>query len=218
MATGKLKLTKIIIIMKKNLLFLLAGICLVLAGCSTGGNETSDLKMYELKGNVKSVKATSTTNGIESLVYQLEFDEKGLATTHRYDNLLGDGPTISVERNEKGQVTAYVSIYPDAEIANVDAQYTYDSNGLLTTIEALWDGESNTKEMIEYNEKNDRAKTVTEFYDYDQTTVEEVEYIYTNFDQNGNWIEREAKVKSYTKDFDDIQELSFTEKREIIYY
>lgn len=218
MAAGKLKLTKIIIIMKKNLLFLLAGICLVLAGCSTGGNETSDLKMYELKGNVKSVKATSTTNGIESLVYQLEFDEKGLATTHRYDNLWEDGPTISVERNEKGQVTAYVSIYPDAEIANVDAQYTYDSNGLLTTIEALWDGESNTKEMIEYNEKNDRAKTVTEFYDYDQTTVEEVEYIYTNFDQNGNWIEREAKVKSYTKDFDDIQESSFTEKREIIYY
>lgn len=68
MAAGKLKLTKIIIIMKKNLLFLLAGICLVLAGCSTGGNETSDLKMYELKDNVKSVKATSTTNGIESLV------------------------------------------------------------------------------------------------------------------------------------------------------
>lgn len=204
--------------MKKNLMFLLAGICLVLAGCSTRGKETSDLRMYELKGNVKSVKVTTITNGIESLLYRLEFDANGIATTHRYDNLWGEGPTISLERNEKGEVTKYTSIFPDAEVANVEASYTYDGNGMLTTIEALWDGESNTKEMIEYNGKNDRAKIVTEFYDYDQTTVEEVEYVYTDFDQNGNWIEREAKVKSYTKDFDDIQNQSFIEKREIIYY
>jgi hypothetical protein len=209
--------------MKKHFFFLLAAACIVLAACTPEGQfASSDLKMYELKGNVKSVKVMMVTMDIENLAYTLAFDENGVATAHRYDKLWEGEPTISVERNEKGQMTAYTSIYSDAEIYNVDAKYSYDSNGLLTTIEALWDGESNSKEMIEYDGQSNRAKTITEFYDYDVTAVEEIKYSYSSFDDKGNWTERVLNISNYTKEEDgsvsDNTDMAIIERREIIYY
>jgi hypothetical protein len=209
--------------MKKHFFFLLAAACIVLAACTPEGQfASSDLKMYELKGNVKSVKVMMVTMDIENLAYTLAFDENGVATAHRYDKLWEGEPTISVERNEKGQITAYTSIYSDAEIYNVDAKYSYDSNGLLTTIEALWDGESNSKEMIEYDGQSNRAKTITEFYDYDVTAVEEIKYSYSSFDDKGNWTERVLNISNYTKEEDgsvsDNTDMAIIERREIIYY
>ena len=209
--------------MKKNLFFvLIASICFGLAGCSDKKADTSDLKMYELTGNVKSVKVMSETNGIEELAYTLAFDEKGVATAHRYDKLWEGELNINVERNEKGEMTSYIVMYADAEIAEVDAKYTYDKNGYLTTIEAMWYGESSSTEKIKYDEKNNRNESVTEYYDYDMTIVDEVKYIYNNFDEKGNWIEREAVKRNYTKDYEGeiIDETTTTskERREIVYY
>ena len=209
--------------MKKHFFFLMAAACIVLAACTPEGQfASSDLKMYELKGNVKSVKVMMVTMDIENLAYTLAFDENGVATAHRYDKLWEGEPTISVERNEKGQMTAYTSIYSDAEIYNVDAKYSYDSNGLLTTIEALWDGESNSKEMIEYDGQSNRAKTITEFYDYDVTAVEEIKYSYSSFDDKGNWTERVLNISNYIKEEDgsvsDNTDMAIIERREIIYY
>ena len=216
-------LTVNIFIMKKNLFFvLIASICFGLAGCSDKKADTSDLKMYELTGNVKSVKVMSETNGIEELAYTLAFDEKGVATAHRYDKLWEGELNINVERNEKGEMTSYIAMYADAEIAEVDAKYTYDKNGYLTTIEAMWYGESSSTEKIKYDEKNNRNESVTEYYDYDMTIVDEVKYIYNNFDEKGNWIEREAVKRNYTKDYEGeiIDETTTTskERREIVYY
>ena len=152
----------------------------------------------------------------------LAFDEKGVATAHRYDKLWEGELNINVERNEKGEMTSYIVMYADAEIAEVDAKYTYDKNGYLTTIEAMWYGESSSTEKIKYDEKNNRNESVTEYYDYDMTIVDEVKYIYNNFDEKGNWIEREAVKRNYTKDYEGeiIDETTTTskERREIVYY
>ena len=208
--------------MKKHLFFaLITGMCLVLAGCSKK-QATSDMKMYELTGNVKSAKVTAETNGIEDIAYTLAFDENGVATTHRFDALWEDELNITVERNDKGEMTVYMASYPDSEIAEVDAKYTYDENGFLTTVESLWYGESSSTEKIEYDEKNNRIKSVTEYYDYDMTVVDEVKYIYNKFDNEGNWTEREAVKRNYTKEYEGeiVHEETTTsiERRDIIYY
>lgn len=178
--------------------------------------------MYELTGNVKEVKVIAENNGIDELAYTLKFDEKGMATAHSYDKLWEEKIDISTERNEKNEMVKYVATPEGGDMPHVEAKYVYDENGYLTEIEALWYGENYSTEKISYNGENNRAKSVTEFNDYEMTIVDEVKYIYNKFDDNGNWIEREAVKRNYTKDYEgNITEDNTTtskEKREIIYY
>lgn len=209
--------------MKRNLFFaLIASICFCITGCSNKEASTSDLKMYELTGNVKEVKVIAENNGIDELAYTLKFDEKGMATAHSYDKLWEEKIDISTERNEKNEMVKYVATPEGGDMPHVEAKYVYDENGYLTEIEALWYGENYSTEKISYNGENNRAESVTEFNDYEMTIVDEVKYIYSKFDDNGNWIEREAVKRNYTKDYEgNITEENTTtskEKREIIYY
>lgn len=209
--------------MKKLSFTLAAAICIALAGCSDkSGSSTSDLKMYELVGNVKSVKVLSVNNGIENLAYNLEFDENGMATAHSYDKLWDEKIDISTERNEKNEMVKYVAVPEGGDMPYVEAKYVYDENGYMTEIEALWYGESYTTEKITYNEENNREKTVVEYNDYDMVEVDEMEYTYKNFDSKGNWTEREVRKKSYRKygdgNIENKQTVVTPEKREIIYY
>ena len=134
----------------KKMLFALAAIgSLVLAGCSEKKAEfvdTSDLKMYELTGNVKSVKAYTVKRGNEELIYTLAFDEKGLATTHKYDLDLDIDANVNVERNEKGEITIYNAALPDAKKAKVNAEYTYNEKGQAEKIVTVRDGWNKTTE------------------------------------------------------------------------
>ena len=212
--------------MKKNLMFLLVGVCLVLAGCAKkeakAWVDTSDLKMYELTGNVKSVKAYAVKRGNEELVYTLAFDANGLATTHKHDLDLDIDANINVERNEKGEITVYNAALPDAKKAKVNVEYTYNENGQAEKIVTVRDGWNKTTEKVKYDEQNNRLKTTSESYEDDMRIVDDITYNYKGYDEKGNWTERELTIRNRTIDWEgDVlheQTIRRTEKREIIYH
>lgn len=212
--------------MKKNLMFLLVGACLVLAGCAKKEAkvwvDTSDLKMYELTGNVKSVKAYAVKRGNEELVYTLAFDANGLATTHKHDLDLDIDANINVERNEKGEITVYNAALPDAKKAKVNVEYTYNEIGQAEKIVTVRDGWNKTTEKVKYDEQNNRLKTTSESYEDDMRIVDDITYNYKGYDEKGNWTERELTIRNRTIDWEgDVlheQTIRRTEKREIIYH
>lgn len=212
--------------MKKNLMFLLVGACLVLAGCAKkeakAWVDTSDLKMYELTGNVKSVKAYAVKRGNEELVYTLAFDANGLATTHKHDLDLDIDANINVERNEKGEITVYNAALPDAKKAKVNVEYTYNENGQAEKIVTVRDGWNKTTEKVKYDEQSNRLKATAESYEDDMRIVDDITYNYKGYDEKGNWTERELTIRNRTIDWEgDVlheQTIRRTEKREIIYH
>ncbi|MBR3878059.1 MAG: hypothetical protein IKJ23_07740 [Bacteroidaceae bacterium] len=214
----------------KKMLFALAAIgSLVLAGCSEKKAEevvefvdTSDLKMYELTGNVKSVKAYTVKRGNEELIYTLAFDANGLATTHKYDLDLDIDANVNVERNEKGEITIYNAALPDAKKAKVNVEYTYNEKGQAEKIVTVRDGWNKTTEKVKYDEQNNRLKATAESYEDDMRIVDDITYNYKSYDEKGNWTERELTIRNRTIDWEgDVlheQTIRKTEKREILYY
>lgn len=207
-------------------MFLLAGACLVLVGCAKKETkvwvDTSDLKMYELTGNVKSVKAYAVKRGNEELIYTLAFDANGLATTHKHDLDLDIDANVNVERNEKGEITVYNAALPDAKKAKVNVEYTYNENGQAEKIVTVRDGWNKTTEKVKYDEQSNRLKATAESYEDDMRIVDDITYSYKSYDEKGNWTERELTIRNRTIDWEgDVlheQTIRRTEKREIIYH
>ncbi len=158
--------------------------------------------LYDLKGNVESVKYTNqaplgwknvsfTPEGLISDSY-LTFDEKGYA--------------IGKDMNGLGKY----------EIINIS--YTKTDRPSEITIESNMPGFKSCSVHFEYDGHNLSCMTVT----YPGKADKTIEYTYSNLqkDNLGNWISREVREKTIETSKSKIKEKekTYTERREIKYY
>lgn len=203
-------------------------LCLLLAGCGMPdnkkeeekGKEYPDRAMYELKGNVKSVKTIVNNSGVDEPSYELAFDKNGKCTKHMLDGTWDEDEEhlYSIARNDKNRITAYTATGKESKKKKTEVHYNYDGNGRITSVNSMWYEESVVTESFEYNDNGDRSRYSIEVLDYNYRAKETINYRYRDFDDKGNWTAREGLRIVENENKEIVSENIFVEKREIEYY
>ena len=186
---------------------------------------TADLSMFFLQGPVKTVSYQRREEGGDwEVVNKIEFDKEGrLAgfkcwTTSDADyymkisyakdpdgEILIDGEKRKVERDAKGRITMLPSEYTfngeENEIFGKCWEYKNDRPAENSIV--LLAGYSTTETFMSWNEKLGlpiAIKIENSGKGYDETTTET--YSYKEFDEWGNFIEREIDIYGEHHDYD----------------
>lgn len=209
--------------MKKRFILILILILCFVASCTTPDKITyPDRGMYELQGQVKDVKVTTTSNGTAEHVYYLRFNKKGMCTRHKTDNLWPFGTTVNnVERDHNNRIKIYTTTGAKDNEPKVEIRYVYDTDGKVTAINYMWYGKDIATESYEYGNDGILKKIERRAYDFNYPTTETLLFRNSKFDDKNNWIEREGLKINEKKEngrSEIISESLFTEKRVISYY
>ena len=183
--------------------------------------EHPDLAVYELNGNVKSVKWYFNNFGVEELGFVLAFDENGMATKHWYEEIWDEDVDIVVKRDSLNRISEYSINLKGGELAYLKSEYAYDSTGQVASISSTWYNEVSTEETMTYGNDKRRTKSVSQAVSEDGETRETIIYEYTGSDTNGNWTERKGFKTIEEADgtgYAIIDEGTLIERREIEYY
>ncbi len=216
--------------MKKATLFKALAVlcCLVMAGCigtakkESGKAETyPDRELYELKGNVKSVKWYFNNYGVDELVFSLAFNSDGMAISHRYDEVWEDEDVaVEIERDGNGRISTYSVKNKDNGAYKVSSVYSYNDNGSLAGSNSTWYEEICVTERMEYDKEQRLAGTLLEASSFDFALKETTVYEYVGFDKQGNWTERKGlrTTERVENGASEPEEHIYSERREIEYF
>jgi len=166
---------------------------------------TSDLRMHELKGKVKSMRLYNDET--ESGSWVIGFSQQGKWITT--DDIQLSAAYSKVSRDSKGRILSTLSGENDAITKNT---YTYDAQGYVVECETDLGIDGYSKENFTYNTAGDLVKSrLIENMGYDAPDEPEVSISYTILarDSHGNWTRRKVSKSDGT---------SRIQKRVITYY
>lgn len=197
-------------------------LCLLLAGCGMPdnkkeeekGKEFPDRAMYELKGNVKSVKTIVNNSGVDEPSYELAFDKNGKCTKHMLDGIWDEeeGHLYSTKRNDKEQVVSYTVTGKESKKKRVEIHYSYDEEGKMVSRNSMWNNEEYfIFEKFTYNKSGYMTTLVLE--ETNGNNLIKTTYNYRSIDKAGNWTERTGHEV-----YGNGRENIVIEKRQIEYY
>ncbi len=158
--------------------------------------DTPDLRLLEVKGNVKEIKGEGVPPAI--------FDENGTLTYYGYSEPMAK--ISHVKRNDDGELVYFLGDewttvkWENQRPVSIIGQYNEDTTTHTYSYNA--DGLRNYVEVKYVNE----AEETTETHRY------RIEYPQNAFDENGNWVKR-----IFTSD-DANNNDSYEESRQIVYY
>lgn len=183
----------------------------------------TDLKLYDLKGDVKEViwLLTNGENGDTIRRQRLHFTRSGIATQNRYDSQNNINSKVKIERNEDGTQSAYENTIKGKDgVHYIKAVYEYDSTGALKTENINIDNSTIARTPIYRNGVCFGRK---ELLNTKRFTADEMhEYQYTDFDKYGNWTKRNVTKKGVRRYTGRQQSEEYThsqiESRIITYY
>lgn len=210
--------------MNRRFILLLILILCIVASCTSPDKMTyPDRAMYDLKGQVKNVKVTTTIeDGTTGQVYYLRFNKAGMCTRHKTDNMWQIGTTTNnAERDNDNRIKIYTTTGTKDNEPKVEIRYVYDTEGKVTAINYMWHGKDVVTENYEYDNDGVLKKLERRAYDFNYPTKETLLFRNSKFDEMNNWVEREGLKINEKKENgrnEIISESLFTEKREISYY
>lgn len=155
--------------------------------------DTPDLRLLEVKGNVKSIKTNSTAQSAR-------FDENGNLTHYGYADPIDK--ISNTKRNADGNLTAFLGSewmkvkWKDGRPASIESQYNE-----MTSTETYTYDDAGRVVKITYRVTDSIEGT-------DDTEQRVVSYPADGFDEKGNWVKRTVKFPDRTE----------TETRTITYY
>ena len=198
--------------------------------------QTPDLKVFDLRGNVKKTVVKGASHNANWETQALEYDEQGRLT--KFDDI-----TISYAKNENGQVKnpkgqtvkrdkqgRPLHIYMNDGCSGkqgrhfeytktgYSCEYDYGECSGITTLTVTLDGEGRETDMK------------SEWYDESGEDKLTYHYTYTKFDECRNWTERKVDWKDEYTEYTECDESgeeqnkvtkekgSFVQKRTITYY
>lgn len=171
----------------------------------------TDLSLFELKGNVKSVTyqdwGMCPFNGVEvhnNGSHVVSFDESGNVIPASDGKIIRDDKDVAVDIQwylNEGCMDDWMS-----------QELTYDSKGRLVKVDGAGYETVYSKEFYYDNQGRVSKKVVTSYCEGNEA-IFETSYEYVAFDAQGNWTERVATTVS---DWDGTN--TETETRAILYY
>ncbi|MCR5050069.1 MAG: hypothetical protein K6A36_03195 [Paludibacteraceae bacterium] len=196
-----------------------------LAGCQKNVLETADLRLFDLRGDVKNVKTFCITN-VSELGELTDESERFLAEECNYDEngqliffIENDGDTAAITRNEAGLIISLsVDCEDDAGIYNEwGFVRSYKWNDLERLTEKSYSKcgqEIEENRILFYNADGQNTRDSVIYHDvtpwYSLT-----EYSVLKSDKYGNWTKRLVSTESYMLQGNDMNYA--IEEREIIY-
>ena len=214
-----------------------------------------DLTLYELKGHVNTCKTTSHEATLKDGKYVIK-DTKGTPPSHlvfteqgyvskdgifdlTYDeqgkvlkgvNVTDKDMKISIERNKNGYLTSLTCENKKYGMESDQAykiNYKWNDKNQMTA-EEFQGWEWSSANHYKYDDKGLRQELTNQSNpDYEVEVDNTSTYIYTKFDDKGNWTERNVEMVSITTNTELGSETSqksapeksyYVEKREIIYF
>lgn len=197
--------------------------------------ETPDLAIFNLKGNVKTVKVTGVYNDNKRTLMEINYDEQGRLTRLdeykiAYDKVESGKVTNKkgnkVKRDKNGRITAIDCA--DGCSGEQGYHFEYGKNKMSYTIDYGECSGMYTEEIITGQDGMETSATCTVNDEYMSWTLNQ-NYTDTKLDRYGNWIERKVKWESIEEEYNETEEGeqnnnvnktngSFTQTRKIEYY
>lgn len=207
----------------------------------------TDIASFGLKGPVKEVRTVTyeATEGADEQLTKLEkasygcdticFNDRGMVTRDPFNGIYvydDSGRFISgvtekseMKRDDKGRIVYYSQRNDDEDDGMFENDFSYDEQGRLFTVERkFWECTSTETYHYDSDDSIFPIKLLIERSDQGIHVTSENNYRYTEFDDLGNWIERELRyIGSETEE--GVEEDNTTtwkgqviERREIVYY
>lgn len=214
---------------------------------SEGAGGGPDIFGFGLLGPVKEVVTTmytATDNGDERLLIgevvdgstsTISFDAKGRVTEDPFGGIYvydADGKFVKgasrmsiMKRDDQERVVNYQTKQDDEDDAMFRNDYTYDTAGRLVKVNQLFWESTEQSTFVYDGDEIYPSKRLFDNYDEGLHTVSETTYHYTQFDDHGNWTERELRYQGSESEEGGEGSSSVTrfngamiEKRTITYY
>jgi hypothetical protein len=206
-----------------------------------------DIFGFGLLGHVKEVVTTSFTayeDGKGALVKQAEiegsratisFDAEGRVTEDPYGgiyvydaegNFVKGASAMSImKRDDQQRVVNYQTKQDDEDDAMFRNDYTYDPQGRLVKVNQVFWESTETSTFVYDGDEIYPKKRLFDNYDEGLHVTSETTYRYTQFDDHGNWTQRELRYKGTEAEEDGFNNNDVThwdgamiEERSISYY